>query len=136
MDVFLVYAIHAGSVFARCSNSRAIDLTSPGSYKDTPPVPFTAMAFKFLLPITAPTPPRPAALTLSHIKLAIGTSFSPGGPIDTTLYLGSFSMLRILSSVSQVFFPHISPAGISSIWSSVITSIEGSSAFPLITIPS
>jgi hypothetical protein len=47
-------------------------------------VPLTAMAFRFLEPITAPKPLRPAARVLSLIIQAIFESFSPAIPMDAT----------------------------------------------------
>ena len=45
------------------------------------PVPFTAIAFRFLEPITAPVPPLPAERAAVFMTHAIGTRFSPAGPI-------------------------------------------------------
>ena len=45
-------------------------------------LPETLMALRFLLPKTAPGPPRPKALFLSFITEAKRTRFSPAGPIQ------------------------------------------------------
>ena len=44
----------------------------------------TTIAFKFLDPITAPTPDLPAARSVSFIIAAIRERFSPPGPIFKT----------------------------------------------------
>ena len=49
----------------------------------TKPLPLTAIAFRFLDPITAPKPQEPLA-SLSAKMLANGTRCSPAGPMATT----------------------------------------------------
>ena len=67
-------------------------------------VPLATMAFNFLEPITAPTPPRPAALCLSVIIAARLIIFSPAGPMQATC---AFSSVALISSsvVTSVSFP-------------------------------
>ena len=94
--------------------------------------PLTTMAFRFLLPITAPTPVLPAALALSLIIAANLTSFSPAGPMQATLALLSPNSSNNMSVVSCVSLPHRCVA--SFIWTSLslIEMYTGLSAFPSI----
>ncbi|OPZ35038.1 MAG: hypothetical protein BWY96_02927 [Spirochaetes bacterium ADurb.BinA120] len=78
-----------------------------GSAAGTFMEPFTASAFRFLLPITAPRPERaairPASVTIPEMR----ESFSPALPMQATWALFSFTSARISSSVSTVSFPQI-----------------------------
>jgi hypothetical protein len=67
--------------------SSALSRTATASF------PLTTTAFKFLEPITAPTPARPAARPLSFMIDENKTRFSPAGPIQATLALGSVSVI-------------------------------------------
>ncbi|MPM94275.1 hypothetical protein SDC9_141421 [bioreactor metagenome] len=79
----------------------------------TPLVPLTTIALRFLEPITAPTPLRPAALWSSFMMLAKRTLFSPAGPIHATLASGS-CFARRAAVVSGTFLPQRSDASHSS----------------------
>ncbi len=63
--------------------------------------PRTAIAFRFLSPITAPTPRR-LALDRPCSMEAKKTRFSPARPMEATAAFGSFSSWRISSAVSSV----------------------------------
>jgi hypothetical protein len=59
-----------------------------GSLTLTPSVPRMATAFRFLDPITVPTPERPAARCMSLTTQAYFTPFSPETPIEATRISG------------------------------------------------
>ena len=88
-------------------------LKAAGSARETSPSPRTTTAFRFLDPMTAPTPARPAARSRSFMMAANSTCFSPAGPITAVLALAWVSPRRA-SSVSWVVLPHRWPAGRSS----------------------
>ena len=94
----------------------------------------TEIALRFFEPITAPTPPRPAALSLSFIIAAISDCLSPAGPILSTEHFGCLSFRR--SSTSSEVFPHMSSAGRISTFSSTILRYTGFSDFPSTIIAS
>ncbi len=69
-------------------------------------VPRTATAFRFLDPITAPSPHLPAARCKSLITHANLTKFSPPGPIAATRMRSSRCSLRMVSWTSPVILRH------------------------------
>ena len=73
-------------------------LTNSESATSTFLLPLTTTAFTFLEPITAPTPPLPAALSTSFIIAAIGDNFSPAGPIHITFVPGCASVNASVTS--------------------------------------
>ncbi len=85
----------------------------------TLPVPLTATAFRFLDPMTAPTPDRPAARSLSLIIAAIRDNFSPAGPIAKIFAFLPWASFRI-SVVSETTFPQRCDASLISTFSSSI----------------
>ena len=87
-----------------------------GEATATPPVPRTAMALRFLEPMTAPTPLRPAARCLSFMIDAKRTRFSPAGPMHETMASWTPVSALMVSSVSQTPLPHRCCAGTS--WTS------------------
>src|SRR6056297_869448 len=95
----------------------------------TLPVPFTAIAFRFLEPITAPTPDLPAALSSSFIIAAILLRFSPPGPIANTLVPLGASLISSFE-VSDTYLPHTLDASFNSTLSSSIERYTGFSDFP------
>ena len=77
-----------------CSVARALVtsiMNSLGRATFTPPVPRTTTALRFLLPMTAPMPPRPAARFLSFMMPAYSIPRSPGVPMVATRTLPCFS---------------------------------------------
>ncbi len=74
------------TLVAVCTNS----MSSSGCATGTGVSPTETMALRFLLPITAPSPIRPAARPLSDIMLANLTKFSPAGPITRVAIRCSF----------------------------------------------
>ena len=79
-------------------------------------LPLAARAFRFLDPITAPTPEPPAAFALSVMMHAERTRFSPAGPMpETRTSLSPCSSLMDLSA-SQVVAPQRCDASLS--WAS------------------
>ena len=90
-------------IFASSSFIKA--LFAFGSATDTFPEPRTTIAFRFLLPITAPTPLRPAALYRSFMIAAIRLRCSPAGPIVRTLALESPNRSSRRSVVSPTSLP-------------------------------
>ena len=86
----------------------------------TPIVPRTAIAFRFLLPITAPTPERPAARCRSLTTAAYNTWFSPASPIELMRSCGSWCCFFSIASVSKTLLPHRWAASFSSAWPSLI----------------
>lgn len=72
-------------------------------------VPTTTMALSFLLPATAPVPPRPAARSSLLIQLAKRTRFSPAGPMAITS-ASSPCRSRRMRQVSWVVLPQRSEA--------------------------
>ena len=75
----------------------------------TAPVPRTTTALRFLLPITAPAPPRPALWYWSVERQANGTRFSPAGPVESTLWNGPICSRTSCSSGRRLEAPE--PAG-------------------------
>jgi hypothetical protein len=73
-------------------------------------VPRAATALRFLAPITAPTPERPAARCLSLMMQAVRARRSPAGPMEQTLASAWVSALSP-SSVSCVVLPQTAWAG-------------------------
>ena len=73
----------------------------------TPFVPRTAIALRFLLPITAPTPERPAARCKSLTIAEYKTPFSPERPIEETRINGSWCLVLMAGSVSQTVLPQM-----------------------------
>ncbi len=70
-----------------------------------------ATALRFLEPMRAPCPARPALWNWSVLRQAQGTRFSPAGPIDSTLASLSRSA-RSAASTSDTFMPqYLSLAG-------------------------
>ena len=76
-----------------------------GPLTGTPRVPRMATALRFLEPMTAPTPDRPAARCLSFMMQANRTRFSPAGPMQATRALGTPSSARMPSSVADTVLP-------------------------------
>ena len=68
-------------------------------------LPRTAIAFRFLEPITAPRPVRPAMRPRSLAMSAKRTMRSPAGPMADTLYSSEPSSRRTASSVAKVSRP-------------------------------
>ena len=89
------------------------DLKRSLSAKAILSLPFTTTAFRFLLPITAPTPDLPAARCRSFIMDANRTFLSPAGPIQATFAFISVSDSSI-SVVLWVSFPQRWTADLSS----------------------
>jgi hypothetical protein len=96
----------------------------------TPLVPRTAIAFRFLLPITAPTPERPAARCRSFTTAANSTLFSPASPIDEMRSSGSWWSFLSVSSVSHTLCPHNADASRSSATSSLMQRYTGLALAP------
>ena len=86
----------------------------------TPLVPRTAIALRFLLPITVPTPERPAARCRSLTTAAYSTPFSPALPMQETRISGSCRLFLISGSVSQTLLPQRWAASRSSAVSSLM----------------
>ncbi|MBA7698865.1 hypothetical protein ES703_107548 [subsurface metagenome] len=106
-----------------------------GSATSIAPLPFTAIAFNFLDPITAPIPHLAATLDLSTMTQAPRTKFSPAGPMQSTFVL-SPSSVRIKSTVSETVFPQMCLASFILILLSTIAIYTGCCAFPVtITVP-
>ena len=78
----------------------------------TPRVPRTAMAFRCLEPITAPTPERPKARSMSLTMQANLTPTSPARPMLAIFACGSCNSRRNQGSVSHTDRPHSSSAGL------------------------
>jgi hypothetical protein len=85
----------------------------------TPLVPRTAIALRFLLPMTVPTPDRPAARCRSLTTAAYNTPFSPALPMLETRVSGSCRLLLSVASVSHTLLPHRCEASRSSATSSL-----------------
>ena len=100
--------------------SRTTSMKRSGSSTRTPTVPCTATALRFLEPITAPTPERPAARWRSLMMHAKRTPRSPATPIEATFSSGFWCCAFSASSVCQTVSPHSSPAGRISTWSSTM----------------
>ena len=77
-------------------------------------MPYATKPFRFLDPNTAPTPPRPAALSLETTQAYL-TKFSPAGPITN---LSPFSGIAFCASC--VVMPHKKSAFLNSILSLVM----------------
>ena len=101
----------------------------------TRPVPATAIAFKFLEPIRAPVPPRPALWYWSLDTQAQGSFFSPAGPTDSDVMCGSKSA-RSEASSSAVSMPAYLAAGTKLTLSSLISTAVSSGAQPCTMIMS
>ena len=91
----------------RSRRSRAAASTLPGSAVATLAAARTAIAFRFLAPMTAPSPPRPACRPSCEI-VAYRTPRSPAGPIAATRQPRPSSFLSCLS-VSSALRP-VSPS--------------------------
>ena len=99
----------------------------------TDPVPRTTSALRFLLPMTAPDPPRPALWYWSVERQAKGMSCSPAGPVERTLCHGPISS-RTFCSRAAVSRPQKRPsAGRNSTRSSSTSTSTGCGALPVIT---
>jgi len=100
-------------------------------------LPRTEIAFRLLLPMTAPTPPLAAAL--ASAMTAASTSFlSPAGPMLNTLigfFDGPWSFL-ISDSVRHVSMPHRFLALSNRISSSCMWILTGSAEAPSRMMPS
>lgn len=96
----------------------------------TPLVPRTAMALRFLLPMTAPTPERPAARCRSLTTAANSTWFSPARPMPEMRVSGSCSVVLRCSSVSHTLLPQMSAASRSSATSSLMYRYTGLGDLP------
>ncbi|MBA7637878.1 hypothetical protein ES703_45527 [subsurface metagenome] len=95
-------------------------INSCGRATSISPVPFTTTAFKFLDPITAPSPPRPKEFVLSTIARARRTRFSPDVPITITPVSGP-SRCTSLFVTSSMPCPQRSSASMRSIfWSRIL----------------
>ena len=101
-----------------------------GSLTFTPTVPRTTMALRFFDPITAPTPDRPAARSISFTTAAYRTPFSPARPIEATRTSLSPRRSRKVVSVSHTDLPHRSDASLSSASSLVMSRYTGVSDLP------
>ena len=103
-----VQALSAVRTRSFWSRSRSA-VNSRASPTVTEPVPRTTTAFRFLLPMTAPAPPRPALWYWSVERQAKGTSCSPAGPVERTLCHGPISS-RIFCSRAAVSRPQKRPS--------------------------
>ena len=113
-----------------CSSSRSC-VNAAASPTVTAPVPRTTTALRFLLPITAPAPPRPALWNWSVERQAKGTRFSPAGPVESTLCHGPISS-RTSCSRAAVSRPQKRPsAGRKSTLSSSTSTRTGCGALPV-----
>ena len=101
-----------------------------GSLTVTPTVPRTTTALRFFDPITAPTPDRPAALSISFTIAAYKAPFSPAKPMEATRTSLSPRRSRRVVSVSHTDLPHKSDASFSSTSSLVISRYTGASDLP------
>ena len=115
---------------------RASSLIVSGSAYSGFILPRTAMARRFLEPMTAPKPQRPLKCFSSLVMLAYNTPFSPAGPIWATRMRSSFSSLRIASCTSPVILPHRWEASFSSYCPSWIHRYTGLGLLPVRTIAS
>jgi hypothetical protein len=95
----------------------------------TRPVPATAIALRFLEPIRAPVPPRPALWYWSLETQAQGSLCSPAGPIDSEVMCGSKSARRA-ASMSAVSMPAYLAAGTKLTLSSLMSTAVSSAAQP------
>src|SRR4030042_1443964 len=87
-----------------------ISRSRSGRAASTEPLPMTAIAFRFLEPISAPKPQEPLA-SLSARMVAKGTRCSPAGPMATSLtQLPSSALRRFLASAAP--FPQREPASL------------------------
>ena len=68
-------------------------------------LPAATIAFRFLLPMMAPMPPRPAARSRSFMMAANSTRFSPAGPMQATEALAAVCSCTAFW-VCCVFSPH------------------------------
>ncbi len=111
-------------------------LSASGSATDAPgpPAPSMTTAFSFFDPMTAPRPPRAAArMWWSGVVTSTAAALqpiSPAGPVQMRETLSPYSSRR-RSTVSNEPRPSSSGAGTSLPPSSVITSTERWSAFPV-----
>ncbi len=80
----------------------------------TPLVPRTAIALRFLAPITVPTPERPAARCMSLTTAENRQPPSPAWPMVATRSWGSWCTLCRVASASQAVLPQIDAADLSS----------------------
>ncbi len=120
-------SVSTNSEWMRCMSLRNA-LASPTA---TEPVPRTAIALRFLSPMRAPWPPRPALWYWSVERQAQGILFSPAGPMESVLASGSKSS-RMACSISDVFMPqYLGLAGRNSTTSSLMQTTVGSAALPL-----
>ncbi len=92
--------------------------------------PRTTIAFSFLEPITAPTPPLAAARWPLFIMAENFTRFSPAGPIDAICTCLSPNSSVKIFSVSLTLFPQTCEASFNSTLSSSIRRYTGFSLFP------
>ena len=69
-------------------------------------MPRMAIALRFLRPMRAPWPPRPALWYWSVEMQAQGSSFSPAGPMESTLACSSKSERRV-ASIVEVSMPAV-----------------------------
>ena len=95
-------SVASPSLFFR--SSPATIASSRGRATRQEPVPLKAMALRFLEPITAPEPVRPACLP-SLVMQAYRTKASPAGPIATIRISWSFSRALTRRSVSLAAHP-------------------------------
>jgi hypothetical protein len=117
-----VTALSASTFFA----ARVAFMKAAGSRTlPTPLVPRTAIAFRFLAPITAPTPERPAARCRSLITPAKRQPASPARPIEETRICGSWCFVLRRCSVSHVVRPQTPAASRSSALSSSMCRYTG-----------
>ncbi len=73
--------------------------------------PCTAMPLRFLAPMTAPAPPRPAWRLYSQLIRANGSRFSPPWPMVTTMACGAFRAFLMASLAASEPWPQMDPAG-------------------------
>ena len=119
----------------RCRRVAAIAATPSASATETLALPDNAMAFRFLEPMTAPTPPRPACRP-SLLMVAKRTRFSPAVPTEATLAVGLPSSARTAVSVSAALPPHRWRASRSSTPRLSMNRYTGAAARPVTTTAS
>ena len=88
----------------RCRRAAAAAATPSGSATETRALPDNATALRFLEPMTAPTPPRPACRP-SLLMVANRTRFSPAVPTAATRTASLPSSARMAASVSAALRP-------------------------------
>ncbi len=98
--------------------------------------PFTATHFRFFDPITAPSPPRPAALRRSVMMQAIAARFSPAAPMVAVRTRFSPRSASIASCVWTTLRPHMADASLISTSPLWIHRYTGRSALPCTTTAS